>query len=337
MKITMSQMYELSLPGCPLYLGTPLKVSTAAWGKWGIRWDREQGFSDLVKESEQAYDNEWSCTNSEGLKDIARAAELSGLGDANQRLNEAVAQEIKQLLDHSKEQLYILDLGAGSGETAAAVIRAAPSLVEQAKFHLVDPAKESLEEACTKLAEAGLVIGKTLHTDNAKDIEVLRQLDPETVDIITANASVHHHAFLAPVFEGISKALRPGGWIVIGDWFNSMWTSPTRVYELLNELQWQGKEQQLIDFRRNFGYDECEIKEAVPELEAANRQICDFWINYAKTKDPSTPPFFLLEGHRPTNDYICGLAEYGVHIQRGPVKLLTGSSLLSVLVAQKEK
>jgi len=97
----MSQRYELSLPGCPLYLGSPLKVPTAAWGKWGIHWDREQDFAELVKKSEQAYDDEWTCTNSEGLKDIARAAELSGLGDANQRLNEAVARKTKQLLDQS--------------------------------------------------------------------------------------------------------------------------------------------------------------------------------------------------------------------------------------------
>jgi len=237
----------------------------------------------------------------------------------------------------SIEQLCILDLGAGSGETTIAIIKAVPHLLEQAQFHLVDPAKGSLEEACTKLTEAGLVVGKTLHIHNTKDIEVLKQLRTETVDVIVANASVHHHAYLEPVFEGISNLLRPEGWIVIGDWFNSMWVSPTRVYELLNKLTWQGKKQQLIDFRRNFGYNECEIKETVPELEAANQQICHFWINYAKTKAPSTPPYFLLEGHRPQDDYIRGLAEYGVHIRRGPVNLLPGSGLLSVLVAQKEK
>ena len=332
----MSQMYELSLPGCPLHLGTPLKVSTAAWEKWGIHWDGEEGFADLVSKSEDAYNEEWSCTNSQGIEDIARAAQLSGLGDANQKLNEAVAQETAQLLDRLGEQVCILDVGAGGGETTAAILKVVPHLVKRATFHLVDPARNSIAEACTKLGKVGLVAGETLHLHIAKDIHVFKQCEPEMVDIIVTNAAVHHHAFLAPVFEGMSRLLRPGGWVVIGDWFNSMWISPSRVHDLLNELQWSGKEEQLMDFRQNFSYDEREIKERIPELEVANRQICDFWINYAKTKSTSTPPFFLLEGQRPHEDYTRGLAESGVNVRWGPVNLLPDSGLLSVLVAQKE-
>jgi hypothetical protein len=121
--MTSLHAYGLSMPDCPLRLGTPLKVATTAWNKWGIDWKEERDFLRLVKESEEAYDEEWSSTNSGGLKDIARAAELSGLGDANRRLNEGVAHEVEHILNRHRNHVCVMDLGAGSGDTTGAIVR----------------------------------------------------------------------------------------------------------------------------------------------------------------------------------------------------------------------
>jgi len=327
---------ESDLPGCPLQLGTPLKVATKAWRHWGVGWQSEEEFQELVRQSEEAYDWEWASTSSGGLEDIARAAQLAGLGDANKRLNQAVAHEVARLVGKRQEGLNFLDLGAGSGDTTAAVVLAAPHLVKLGKFHLVDPATASLKDACVKLEGVGLPAGRNLFVHEGKDIEVLKGFEPESADFIVANASLHHHAYMSPVFAGIAKALRRGGWLVVGDWHCTMWLSPARVLGLLDEMDWPKKREQMKDLRRRFsGGEPLEGKQAA-DLEAADRQIRAFWTNYARTKDPANPFFFLLEGHRPAIEYVKGLAEHGIGLRRGPISLMPGSALLSVMVFQKE-
>jgi len=327
---------EIDLPGCPLQLGTPLKVATKAWQQWGIGWQSEQEFQELVRQSEEAYDLEWASTNSGGLEDIARAAQLAGLGDANKRLNQAVAHEVAELTAGRRERLNFVDLGAGSGETTAEIVLAAPHLVELGKFHLIDPATASLKDACVKLEGVGLSAGRNLFVHGGKDIEVLEGIGPGSVDLVVANAALHHHAYTAPVSAGIAKVLRREGWLVIGDWHCTMWLSPARVLGLLNEIEWPGKREQMRELRRRFGCSEPLEEKQSADLEEADRQIRAFWTNYARTKDPANPFFFLLEGHRPASEYVEELAGYGIKVRRGPVCLLPGSALLSVMVLQKE-
>jgi len=327
---------EIDLPGCPLQLGTPLKVATKAWRQWGISWQSEKEFQKLVRQSEEAYDLEWASTSSGGLEDIARAAQQAGLGDANKRLNQAVAHEVAELTARRRERLNFVDLGAGSGDTTAAVVLAAPHLVEIGNFHLIDPATASLKDACVKLRDVGLSVGRNLFVHEGKDVEVLKGIEPGSVDFIVATASLHHHAYMAPVFAGIAKVLRRGGWLVIGDWHCTMWLSPARVLGLLDEIEWPEKREQMQELRRRFGGSEAiEDKQSV-DLEEADRQIRAFWTNYARTKDPANPFFLLLEGHRPAGEYVAELADYGIRVRRGPVCLMPESALLSVMVLQKE-
>ena len=326
----------IDLPGCPLQLGTPLKVATRAWRRWGICWKAEEEFQELVSQSEEAYDMEWASTSSGGLEDIARAAQLAGLGDANKRLNQAVAHEVAELVARRRERLNFADLGAGSGDTTGAVVLAAPHLVDLGNFHLIDPATASLKDACVKLRDVGLSVGRNLFVHEGKDIEVLEGLETGSVDFIVATAALHHHAYMAPVFAGIAKVLRRGGWLVIGDWHCTMWSSPARVLGLLDEIEWPGKREQMRELRRRFGGSEPVEEEQSSDLEEADEQIRAFWTNYARTKDPANPFFLLLEGHRPAREYVEEVAGHGIKVRRGPVCLLPGSALLSVMVLQKE-
>ena len=230
----------------------------------------------------------------------------------------------------------MLDLGAGSGDTTAAILQAAPHWGKRGVFHLVDPAKASLHEANMKLQEAGLVGGSRLRTYAVKDLEAFKILQPESVDVVVANASLHHHALMAPVFTGVGSVLRHGGWLVIGDWHCTMWLKPARVLKLLDKIEWAGKEDQLAQLRQRFPEEVEPEEEHLPELEAANRQIQRFWVNYARVKGRANPSYLLLEGHRPAGEYVSGLAAVGIHVRRGPIHLLRGSALLSVLVAQKK-
>jgi hypothetical protein len=105
---------------------------------------------------------------------------------------------------------------------------------------------------------------------------------------------------------------------------------------LLDEMEWPGKREQMRELRRRFvGSEPVEEKQSAG-LEEADRQIRAFWTNYARTKGPANPFFLLLEGHRPAGEYVEELADYGIRVRRGPIGLMPGSALLSVMVLQKE-
>jgi len=287
-----------------------------------------------VRESEDAYKAEWAATTGDGHKDIARAAELAGLGNANQRLNRAVSDLVADELSGIRRRLTVLDIGAGTGSTSAALLERVPEIAERATFHLVDPAENALAEAKENLGRLGLVVGRTMHLHAAKDLEVLELLGPARVDLILANAAIHHHAYLQPALQVMYGVLRPRGLVCIGDWHCTLWHAPIRVWHLLNSLEWKGKEKELREFEHVFGLSG-NLEEPNPKLRRANEEIAGFWRSYAESKAKHTPPFFILEGHRSPEDYAQGLERAGFVVDHEPIPLSLQSWLLCVMTARK--
>ena len=327
----MREPFELSR--CPLRLGSPLKVPTTAWHRWGISWDDNEEFNRLVAASEAHYAQEWTNSDQTRLDDIAGAAQRAGLADANSRLNAGVAEELAALIADQDQGMSVIDIGAGTGSTTAAILKRIPFLANSGAFALVEPSEESVDAAKQRERFAALARQGRMSWHCTRDLQIEAHFSGEYFDIAVANASLHHHAFLCPVFEVIFRILKPGGFLVVGDWHNSMWLNPGRVLSFLNTLEWQSKNAELTSFAHHFAQSETE--EADLAVHKANEQVCSFWRMYAQIRRTSRTPCEVLEGHRPPDDYRRLLSRAGFILLNRERRLMQGSALLCVHTARK--
>jgi len=320
------------LKKCPLWLGSPLKVPTTAWRRWGIEWRDQKEFHCLVSKSEQLYAQEWEGSDQARLDDVARAAQCAGIADANASLNRAVGTALAELLCRARGELAVIDIGAGTGATTEAVLEHVPLLEDSGVFSLVDPSLGSLHLAGQRPKLARLLEERRITFHCMKDLEISSRLCRQ-FDVAVANAALHHHAFLEPVFEIVFQLLKPGGILVIGDWHNSMWLDPWRVLRFLDSLQWEGKDEALARLASRFPVST--TQEHDPSLARANEQICSFWHAYTRVKEPKTTPCEILEGHRPPEDYHRLVSHSGLVLVGRERRLMDDSALLCVHVARK--
>jgi SAM-dependent methyltransferase len=323
---------EIQLDGCPLRLGNPLKVPSGAWANWGIGFASPDEFRALVGKSEECYASEWSGTDDRGLRDIAAAAKEAGLADCNARLNEAVAEAVCREVRSSAQEVSILDVGAGSGSTSLAVLRSLADLGRRVVVSVVDPSCLALRQAEERIRGSGLVAAGGVLAYALTDIAILGVVPPASFDVVISSAALHHHGFLEPAVAALAGALRPGGVLVIGDWHNSMWLYPGRVYEFLSSLEWSGKADALRDFSRSLPTSAPHEYDAL--LAKANEQICAFWRAYALARTPGLPAYQMLEGHRPAEEYDAILTSCGLNVLSCR-RLISGSELLCVHVARR--
>ena len=326
----------------PVSLGSPLRAPSYAWKAWGVEWNTEEDYWGLVALSEAAYKQEWEMTGSAGHDDISTAAENAGLGNANQRLNEAVARIVAVEAAARGHPLRLLDIGAGSGDTTLSILKAIKDR-DGLFYTLVDPAERALGEARSRLRKTGLSSGRHFELHCASDIETTTVLDSGSFDIIVAVASLHHHSDIHEPIGALSGLLAPGGLLVVGDWHNTVWEHPSRVLELLKRLHWAGKADDLDDFVDLYP-NALEVTQKVSgRMLRANKLVGEFWKAYSSCRTASQPQFLLLEGHRPPQRYIEAMGQHGLvvssgetgSIARNPMFLSPEESLLAITAGRK--
>jgi SAM-dependent methyltransferase len=327
----------------PLQLGSPLRVAHFAWAHWGIKWANQSEFKRFVKQSEEEYAKEWTRTTGASHQDIALASKAAGLHDANQRLNRKVAEIVRVLINRVEGgKVQVLDLGAGAGATTLAILDAIGQR-DRDRVHwvLLDPAEKALGQAYKALIKAG-VPGNRVEVVVGSDLICLPKW-PRRFDVVVSAAAIHHHAYLQPLFSFIAKSLKPGGHLVVGDWFNGLSLDPSKVLWLLWGLDWPEKEVDLGVFERLIGGREANWLKVRPEDRRADEQIAAFWRNYAQIRHPGASSFIVLEGHRRPRHYVADLRRAGMMVPsrlpgrlgRNPTFLTPDSSLLGVLWATK--
>jgi SAM-dependent methyltransferase len=335
---------EISLHNAPLRLGSPLRAPHFTWPDWGIRWKTEDEFRQLVDQSEEAYRIEWAATRRVSHEEIARASKKAGLGNANKQLNEGVAGlAVKLIANNDRRQLRILDLGAGSGATSAAVWDRLPrSLRSRTEWVLLDPAERALADASDNLKKKGMSQNQFVIC-NQRDMDALPKYR-NCIDLIISVAAIHHHGYLDPLFSLIAEALRKGGLFVGGDWHNSLSNHPARMLKLLRGLDWDSKKEDLSLFEmlypKSFQYPK--KKQSAGQMKA-DKQISNFWTAYAQYRRLKNEDFLVIEGHRPVQYYIAGFTSAGLNVppiipvnrRPNPLFLKPGSCLLCVLLAAK--
>lgn len=326
----------------PVHLGTPLRVGCSAWPTWGISWDGPGEFRRLLDRSERAYRDEWDGTTEPRHEEIAEAAKRAGLSDANRRLNEELAQVVLPLVAGLKGScVRILDLGSGTGATTLGIWRGlAKGDQDRTKWTLLDPASQASRSAEETLLEEGLPRSQFQATCS-RDLDAFPWWS-RRFDIVVAVASIHHHSDLRPVFRGLARCLKPGGRLVIADWFNGLSLHPSRVLSLLKSLAWPTKSGDLRAFRELFPASaKGPPTAACAEDRRADGQIGDFWRAYARLRRPGPDSSCVLEGHRRVRNYVADLQNASFRVPRhlpdgekaNPFFLLPGSSLLGVIIA----
>ncbi len=335
---------EINLYNAPLRLGTPLRAPVFAWPAWGISWETSEQFYQLVDLSEKAYQAEWQETSKVNHDEIAQATKKAGLADANQRLNEALANIfIKLISTYNGKLVKILDIGAGTGATTKGIFqRLSKSDRTRTVWALLDPAKHSLEQARINLRKEGMSVNQvTFHAE--RDLEFLPKYH-EYFDFVVSTAAIHHHAYLKPIFSGIARTLKRGGVFIVADWHNCLSTHPAIVLSLLMQLDWPGKDSAISLFEEMYPAARQIPHEAVRvEQQQANSQIIRFWTVYASKRQLPAGNFFVLEGHRPVRYYIKEMCQAGFEIIRmitssripNPQFLIPRSELLAVIAARK--
>jgi ubiquinone/menaquinone biosynthesis C-methylase UbiE len=328
----------------PVGLGNALRVPHYAWENWGITYNDEDDFLKLVKLSEKYYRDEWELTTEEGHGDIREASKKAGFD--NFPLNEQSARMATRIIEMISGKVKILDIGAGTGGTVIQILKTLDEVdPEQLHFTLLDPARKSLEEAKSKLDMVGLQQGKHFVTIAVPDVQIEDFLKRETFDLATSVAAIHHHAYLTKPFECVYNVLKPGGFFLTSDWHNSMWEHPAKVFELIKEMTWATKEEDLKMFVEAYPRSlDAVPKETTPEAAKANEMIKGFWKAYAEIKTTRKNQFLILEGHRPVQRYIEEMKKVGFEtmtptiqkaIGQNPHQILPDSTLLMVTIGQK--
>lgn len=295
--------------------------------------------------SHQYYPEQSSLMTEEEHEAIAEASRRAGLFDADILSNRENAKAIKKIVKLFRGQVYLLDVGAGCGDTSVEIFKALNN-EDRARvfFTLLDPVEDLLTTASRRLSKLGLSPKKNYDIVRGYDLDIPNLIAGESQNVVTAVAAIHHHASIDEPLNNIYNVLTAKGFLVIADWHHTMWEHPNRVYKLLKRMDWPTKEEDLKNFVKTYPMAEEEISDPVDLKDRkANEQVSRFWIEYSKMEH-RTKRFAMLEGHRPASRYIEDMGKVGFAtntdnirsiIRENPYQILPDSSLLCLSVGEK--
>jgi len=339
MEVYIPEFDESNLSRHLITLGSPVRVPSYAFPNWRITGNELK----LRSESEERYDSEWKSGSPRQMQHVTDTTMRAGYGDFPQLLRRETAKRASELMKAYDGRVNILDVGAGVS-TVVIFDSLNDNDKDRVYLTLLEPSEEKVEDAAKKLTERGLQRDTNYKVEVGKDLDIPSKLEPESQDIVTAVATIHHHAYLDRPFRIIYDVLNRNGRFITADWHNSMWEHPERVYKFLQDFDWHGKEKDLKNFENAYmkGVD------LAPKLagidEYTNEMIRNFWRSWIQVRkeaiekgefDPRDD-IWLLEGHRPYERYIDEMIKTNFTINKCQ-QLLPDSKLLMLIASQKLK
>jgi len=235
---------------------------------------------------------------------IARACERAGLLDTNQLMNERIAEIAAEYLSGTRRGLVtVVDVGAGNGATSVAFLK---KLLEQGPKNirlglgLVEPSRSRLEEAEKRISE--LIRGTYLEQGTTLELVpgtaertalLKREARPQNMhaDLVITNAAIHHESFNQHLHAIRSVMMDDMALLVSGDWHESNYEHPARVYwiyYLLQDPHNEERAQAVFDFVREgtvFRLDERkELREFCSILSLTEDDLYSAFDNHSESE-----------------------------------------------------
>ena len=219
--------------------------------------------------------------------------------------------------------------------------------------------KKRVEDAAAKLSEKGLVRDRDFRVIVAPDQHLLSFVDPETQDIVTYVATLHHHSYIDTPVRHAKMTMKKDGVLVVSDWHNPEWEHPNRVYEALAaDFDWETKKADLDAFAEAYP-KAMEVAPTLSHLDHASyMEIRGFWRGWVDVRKKAVEEgsfderddILMLESHRPVEMQNQTLMEAGFDLhpnfeaeliddgimKSNPDQLLDTSRLLMTMVVQKK-
>ncbi|HSB47785.1 MAG TPA: methyltransferase domain-containing protein [Candidatus Bilamarchaeum sp.] len=227
------------LDWAPVRLGSLLRTHAYSYPNWGITIAPEN-IDWLVSESKKAFSVEWADTDGSMNHMIAEASEKAGLADTNALMNAKIGQYASEVLIERFDGPSVLDIGAGAGDTSLAFLDTdRDSEAQTRNLVLLEPSAKRLETAEGRIRSfirgtsyEGSLNLRLVHGS----VDKLADFDDDSFDIIISNAAIHHESF-NPHLAQIRRVLFPGMPFISGDWHESNYEHPARVYWIYYLLQ----------------------------------------------------------------------------------------------------
>jgi len=332
----------------PVRLGSALKVPSYAYANWGIPEGQYRCQSD------ELYSAEWEGGSPNQMQVVIDSITRTGLGNYSQKLRDGAAEAVLRYVSSHDGRVTIVEPGAGVS-TVCTCKRLDEAGIDLDRLHItmIEPSMDRLESAAAGLEEMGLKRGGAKHFETyaTRDVHAVNVTGEGTQNLVVSVAQIHHHAYLDTPLKSLHAALRPGGYTIITDWHNSMWEHPARVYQYLQEFEWETKDEDMASFTEMFP----KALDDAPELdnpldEASNDHIRSFWRDgYAvvraeaigRSEFSPDDDILMLEGHRHVERYFEDLRKVGYRIEadglidENPNQLLPDSRILMATVAKK--
>jgi SAM-dependent methyltransferase len=208
--------------------------------------------NELEAYSLSCFESEWSGTDAETNRAIERAIMKANIESGNLDLNGQVAKMVLRILKsiyREKKMIKILDIGAGVGDTTAAVLDAlwedkedGRKIAEKCYFKLLEPSWWRLEDGRETLAQHP-ISSEVYHGITSPRIRpkcdtletYLNEARKGDVDIVISSAALHHISFPA-YLQKLNEHMADDGVIVIGDWYNNLLRHPANLADIIQRL-----------------------------------------------------------------------------------------------------
>jgi hypothetical protein len=227
-------------------MGSLLKIAGRYLPNFGIEVT-DQNRAELERSSLTNYFSCWGRAAKVTLEAIKKATTDAGFPVNNSHLNDEVGKMTVDVLMNlaradKTRQFMLTDIGAGDGETTAAVFDAmcnegAFDLAERCEFLLVEPSEENLWNASKNLRDHRInqehkvriaTVGGTNHN-------FLGRIKDGESDVIYSSA-VFHHMIFPTYLDRLREGLAADGVLVVGDWYTTIFKHPAFVAEILRNL-----------------------------------------------------------------------------------------------------
>jgi len=234
--------------------GSPLRVSSAAYHRWGIGITSEN-LEQLKEMAEDAYLNQVPV--GEERSDVERTIRPKLREWVEPRMARYMGDTVKEMLKSiglSGDKISICEVPARDAEVSCAAAMAitfdseTAGMMQRTEFHMVDISKDSLQDTQRNMAMSGA--SHVLHQE--LDRVFLAGVAPGSIDILISLSHFHHKPFTDHLAQ-IHRALKDNGVLLVGDRHSAIWDHPVNAYRILQRMG--AEDNTLGAFRRHFGFN----------------------------------------------------------------------------------